>query len=248
MRMAAVMLLAVGMVFGVAGEAAAFRLVPVVMDFEPSGRGATQSFGVINSTAEPVAVEVSMVRRDVDIDGKETYFPEEEDFVVFPPQMVVMPGKVQTVRVRWVGEPSPDTELNYRIIATQLPIELNKVQQPGARIRLLVRYEGSIYIVPKGAAADVTVDSVQSAMVDQGRRKLAVVLHNRGTAHGVLIEPKLTVSTAGGKSIELVDPEQLVGIANANILAGNKRRFLLPWPDGLSEGSLEARLETTYTR
>ncbi|MBI4183926.1 MAG: molecular chaperone [Proteobacteria bacterium] len=237
-----------------AGPAAAFRLVPIVMEFEPAGRGATQSFGVINNTDKPVAVQITMVERRMDLDGKETYIAADDDFVVYPPQMVVMPDKVQVVRVSWVGEPNPAQELAFRIIAEQLPIELEK-QPEGTRgtIRLLLRYEGSIYVTPKGVKPEVAVDSVQSTTGAAGARMIEVTLHNRGDGHGILHNPRLRVTAVApgsgqGTAVEL-GPERLEGtIANANILAGTKRRFLLPWPNGLGTGALQAGLTTEYMR
>ncbi|NQV81693.1 MAG: molecular chaperone [Alphaproteobacteria bacterium] len=147
-RIAAAVGLIGALLAGVGHEAAAYRLVPITMEFDPSGRGASQTFGVVNDTTEPVAVEISMVKRIVDLDGKENNVLEEEDFVVFPPQVVVLPGKVQVVRVRWVGDSEPKTELAYRIIAEQLPIDINAPPKQGGSVQLLLAFEGSVYIVP----------------------------------------------------------------------------------------------------
>jgi fimbrial chaperone protein len=235
--------------------AAAFRLVPMVMDFAPAGRGATQSFGIVNDTDRPIAAEVSIVRRQVDLDGKETYTPEEDDFIVYPPQMVVMPGKVQIVQVRWVGAAKPEKELPFRIIAEQLPIKLDRQQPKGervAQIGILFRYEGSVYVLPKGAKPDIALESIRATKRKDGSPGIEVVVRNRGTSHGFVKKPTLTITAApaaGGLETQVVlGPKQLGDLLNLNVLAGHRRRVVLPWPEGLGEGALDAHLEAKIVR
>jgi P pilus assembly chaperone PapD len=52
--------------------APAFVLIPITMDFDPAGQGTHRTFRVENDSDTPVAVQISMVTRKMDIDGKET--------------------------------------------------------------------------------------------------------------------------------------------------------------------------------
>ena len=214
----------------------AFQVVPITQDFEPSGRGAKQVFQVENDRDEPVNVTIAMARRIVDIDGRET--PEEtDDFTVFPTEIILQPKTSRAVRVQWIGDPAPTAELAYRIIAEETPLNMRR-ETPGASVFLTVRYIGSIYIVPKRARHDVVVASAGSA----GPAQLEVVIENRGTLHAILDAPSLTV-TAGGVT-KTIDTEALNAVLNGeNILAGAKRRIVLPWPTGLPAGPVSASLE-----
>lgn len=209
----------------------AFKLVPITMDFEPSGQRASQSFRIENETDQTAAVQVSMLTREMDLHGKEVNSPADDDFIVYPTQILLKPKQTQVVRVKWVGNARPEKELAYRILAEQLPVDLDKEKAGGLQIKVVVRYLGTIYIAPKGVRPDLVVASAQSIIEPDGARKLEIIFQNRGKAHALLSEPRLQVK-AGDKTI-LLGTDELKGLAGQNILAGNKRRFLLPWPADL---------------
>ena len=102
------------------------------------------------------------------------------------------------------------------------------------RINVLLRYLGSVYIVPKGAKADVILESAAPQTNATGKRLIELIFRNRGNAHSLLSDLQLKVE-AGDKTVEL-GSEALPNIAGQNILAGQKRRFMLPWPEGLPDG------------
>jgi fimbrial chaperone protein len=221
--------------------AQAFKLIPIRMDFEPAGRGANQAFRLENDSTNTVPVQISMLSRQMDLDGNETNAPADDVFLVYPPQVLLKPKQVQTVRVKWLGDPKPQKELAFRILAEQLPVQREKELQSGAQINLLVRYLGSVYIVPKGAKADVVVASAVPQTDAAGKRQIELILHNQGKAHLVLRGLRLKIQ-AGDKTVEL-ESEALVGIAGENMLAGQQRRFFLPWPDGLPDAPLQVSLD-----
>ncbi len=87
------------------GAASAFEVTPITKDFDPSGRGANQSFQLTNDRDEQVTVSVSVATRQVDADGKEIHNPTT-DFTVFPTEVVLPPRGAQVVRARWNGAPT----------------------------------------------------------------------------------------------------------------------------------------------
>lgn len=103
--------------------AGAFTLVPMEMEFSVAGRGATRVFRVENAGPEPAAVEISAHRRRADAEGADLLEEADDDFAIFPRQIVLRPGQVQAVRVQWLGRESPERELAYRLIAEQLPLD-----------------------------------------------------------------------------------------------------------------------------
>lgn len=219
-----------------AGAASAFQVVPISQEFEPTGRGANQVFQVENDRDEPVTVTIAMARRVVDIDGRETH-EATEDFTVFPTEIILQPKASRVVRVQWIGEPAPSAELSYRLIAEETPLNMKR-DTPGASVFLTVRYIGSIYIVPKGARHKVVVASAGPAAGSQ----LEVVLENQGNRHAIIDSPRLTVT--GGGVTRTVDAKALdAALAGENILAGGKRRLVLPWPAGLPAGPVTAELK-----
>jgi fimbrial chaperone protein len=223
----------------------AFKLLPISRTFAPAGSGATQSYQVVNDSDAPLAVQMSVVQRQMDLAGKESYQPADEDFLVYPPQILLQPQKTQTVRVTWLGDPQPAKELAYRIIAEQMPINLEKPKdnqtQPVGQVKVLLRYLGSLYIRPTNVKPDLVLETAELQKGKNGTNELAINFYNRGTARAALKNLKLHL-VGQGATVDL-QPEQLKEINNAVILAGNKRRFVMPWPNNLPVGSVTATFE-----
>ncbi|HYE01545.1 MAG TPA: fimbria/pilus periplasmic chaperone [Alphaproteobacteria bacterium] len=237
-------LLALTLLAGLAGPAQAFRLVPIEMELAPSGREATQTFRLENDAAEPVAIEITVMAREMGETGEDRLTEAADRFVVYPEQVVLQPNQSQSVRVQWVGEQAPPRELAFRLIAEQLPVDLGRAPPTGGQVRLLVRYVASLYVTPPGAQPQLAVTAAPRD-TPEGRR-LEVVVANRGATRQILRDPTLTV-TAGGKNTAL-SGEALAGLAGENVLAGATRRFLLPWPSGLAAGGPLAAALTVAAR
>ena len=124
--------------------AEAFKFSPIEMVFAAAGRGATRTFQITNAHDQPIAVEIRIAARSMTLNGEDVLSDAEDLFVAFPSQAIVFPGKSQSIRVQWLGDPSPERELAFRMVAEQLPIDLDREIGDGARLRLLVRYVASL--------------------------------------------------------------------------------------------------------
>lgn len=220
-------------------------MVPFSANFTPSGSGASQTFRVDNDSDQPVAVQVSIQHREMDADGKEKLTDAEDEFAVFPAQLVLLAKQGQTVRVQWLGDAALKREGAYRIIAEQLPVPVALPPGSNAQISMIVRYEGTIYVAPPGLKPDLVVASVEP-VAGSGPHMLAVTVQNRGTAHALLGDLTLALRANDGSAVSLKDP-QLTGMAGENILAGHTRRFVVPWPSGLPAGPVQATLKMAGT-
>ncbi|MFQ4137366.1 molecular chaperone [Nodosilinea sp. PGN35] len=223
---------------------ATYQLTPSSLTLEPSGARSTGSFQVRSTGDQPVAIEIRVTERQIDLHGRETRPDAEDHFIVYPPQILLQPGQAQTVRVTWLGEPTPTHELPFRLIAEQLPIALDRpevsVTTPVVRINALYKYVASLYVTPQGGRPDVVLTGV-SHQTAGGQDALVVQFHNRGTAHQLLTGLHLTLG-AGGQTVTL-GPSQLPGISGENLLAQNQRQFTVPWPAGLPVGPVTATFE-----
>lgn len=223
--------------------ARAFSLTPMSVEFEPKGKEATRSFLVENNSAEKIAVQVTMARRVIDLEGKETNPEADDDFIVYPPQLILGPNEKRTIRVTWAGDADPKAELAYRIIAEQLPVDAEKrPRAKNAMIKMLLRYLGAVYITPKDAKPALSVSSPERATSTKDKSaQLSFVLENSGTAHKIIKELKLK-ALVGDKSVVL-GANELRQITGQNILAGSKRRFNIAWPKDLpAEGALKVEI------
>ncbi len=215
-------------------EAHAFRFSPFRVKFEPSGAGANQLFTVENNTSAPASVQIRIVTREMDVDGGEKNTDAEKDFAIYPAQMVLKPHAKRSVRVQWMGDPGLKEEKAYRIIAEQLPVNLDKEKPKTSAVKFLVTYRGALFVTPPGLAHNVTLDFSGTTQDATGRKMLEIVLHNRGTQHALLRNLKLDIKDDKGNSVSLAGENQLKGVTGEGILAKHRRRFLIPRPEGLA--------------
>jgi len=221
----------------------AFRFSPITQDFQTEGPGASRLFRVANTTSSQIAVRISVRPRSIERDGREIQGEPTDEFLIFPARLLLDPGDQRSVRVVWNGTASPDRELAYRIIAEQLPVNLEGDQPvDGGAIVLTYRYEGSLYVVPQGARPQVAVTAVDRVQLE-GRDLLRVTVENSGTRHTLLRQAVLDLSeTPSGDPIRSLGPEDLTGLTGENMLSASVRHFYVPLPDGLPDGRLYGTL------
>ncbi len=209
-------------------RARAFTFSPMSVSLESTGRGATHSFEVENDSNTKVAIEVSMAHRQFDVNGEEkvTKIADAEKlFLVYPTQLVLGPKEKRTIRVSWAGEKEPKSELAFRIIAEQLPVQTEKPQDQNSNavIKMLLKYMGSIYITPKGAAPAISARTARRTP----KGDLEIELENKGNAHQVLVQARLRLGKLA------LGSEQVPTLSGLNLLAGSVRKVRLPWPKQL---------------
>lgn len=228
----------------IAPSALAFTLTPMNASFDPEGPGATQSFILENDNADKIPIQISMTKRVTDENGNETNPEADDEFTVYPPQLILGPKERRTIRVTWLGAKKPDHELAYRIVAEQLPVETEKPpSKKGVRINMLLKYVGAVYIIPKEAKPGVKL--VQASASTSDPKRISILFENSGTAHLLLKGLHLTLETT--KKV-ILKPEELKDISGQNILAGARRKFTIQWPSSLpkydsASGPLKASFE-----
>lgn len=213
----------------------ALSFTPIEVDFSPAGRGATQVFRLENTTAEPAAVEIGVKSRKMETNGDDILGDADDQFSIFPAQVVLQPGQVQTIRVQYTGPAQITAERAYRLIAEQLPVDVGQVAQTGGRMRLLVKYVASAYVVPANVKAVLSVPQARLVRDAQGAW-MEVTVRNEGTTRKILTGLKLGVGD------RILDTAALKGMAGENVLAGATRVFRIPAPTNLAEPLPPVRL------
>jgi len=231
-------------------QAAAFQFSPISQNFAASGQDTNKTFRASNNTEKPIAVQVEVQHRELDIDGNETLRDASNLFTVFPKQSVIQPGSYQTIYVRWNGPRQVSEEQEFRIIARQLPVDFSEDTET-VNINILFVYKGTIYVRPESPDYNVIIDSVRQ-VTKNGESYIELILENTGNSHTFLQEPQLLLRTTGtagtaASSVTLAG-DKLDVLKGENIFAGQKRRFLIPWPEGLAQGTIDAELSTGYTQ
>ena len=134
-------------------------------------------------------------------------------------------------------------EQAYRLITEQLPINLQTEEATPNGIQVgitaLYRYVASVYVTPREAASDVMLDATHE--MRNGSDALVLSFDNQGTAHQLLNDLTLALETDGNR-VEL-GSEQLQGVTGEIVLAQHQREFVLPWPEALPIGDVEASFD-----
>jgi fimbrial chaperone protein len=224
-----------------------YQLTPSSLTLAPSGSQSNGAFRVRSTGDEPVAIEIRITERQMDLQGHETRPEAEADFVIYPPQILLQPGESQTVRVTWLGDPAPAHELPYRLITEQLPIDLDTPNvggnTPTVSISALYSYVATVYIAPPGASPDVVLTRA-SHQTASGEDRLLLEFDNQGTAHQLLSGLTLTLAPQGQPEAAItLGADQLPGMSGENILAQHQRQFTIPWPDDLPIGPVTATFD-----
>lgn len=183
-------------------------------------------FTLENDSNEPIAIQMMVTKRSMDINGKENQEEEKEKLSIYPDQLIVPAGEKRSVKVVWenTDKSKLQTEEAYRVIAEQLPIDIAKNKKKGANIKVLLRYVAAFYVTSEKFDSKVDISKVE---VNQNEVKFTV--ENAGNAHQVLTKLTLNFKT-GDKAIE-ISSDQLKGMAGENILANSKRIFTFPKKD-----------------
>lgn len=217
-------LVAVGLC--ISAESFAHRVYPMIYELRPTGARATTTVRVENVQSGPISIELTAQSRSFDLDGVETNASAEDDFLIFPPQATVQPGRTQSFRVQYVGDPEIATSKSYLITVAQLPVQLRR---DASGVDIAVNFATSAHVVPENARADIKVESVRRTSAG-----VEAIVSNAGGAYAALVFSKWTVTNAAGEKLVL-DGEPLGAmLGNSLVLPGAKRRFVVKAPANIA--------------
>ena len=227
----------------------AYDLQPIVIQLTPAGAGSSQTMTIINTHQVPIAIEVKAFKREQRPDGSDDLTLDEEDLIIFPPQMVIPPGQSQNFKVQWVGDSAPTRELAYRIVTAQLPIKFDVPEVDGRRADLSVnyRYEAALYIMPAGVEPKAVLQSATAVTGADGTTQIELEIASIGTMRAILDAPTLDIAMASGQTVTL-SGEEIQPLMGLNILPGNTRVIQVPAPEGVTPGPVTASLSSSYVR
>ena len=191
---AAAILLAAG--FNHTQTAAAYEVAPLHHYLELVGKNAMSSFAITNTHDYPLTVEMMIEKRIFKNSVHVEDVPADDDFLIFPPQAIIAPGKVQRVQVRYVGESMDESEF-FRLIVRQVPVELDSAESN--QVNLSYNFNSAVYVAPKGAKSKL----VAGAITPSAGGSFDVVVTNEGQYHALL--PSLVWTASNGSQKKVLD-------------------------------------------
>jgi fimbrial chaperone protein len=194
-----------------------FTFSPMSQNIELSDKRKASQFLIENDGALSIAVELIVKERIMDESGAET-LQDTKDLKIFPPQIIVPPGDKRTIRVNYTGPEDLKIEKNYRVVAEQLPLNVDEKTKNKAGIQMLMKYVAALYVSPEDTKPDLKVISHTS-----DGNEIKLIIHNQGGRHKLLNSPILKYSEKDKK--KEIPTSEMVGVAGENVLAGMKRTF-----------------------
>lgn len=195
-----------------------FKFNPMSTSIELSEDQKNAQFFVENNTPESMAVEFTVKERIMDEEGKET-LSDAPGMAIFPPQIIIPSNEKRTIRLTWNGDKNIAVEKSFRVIAEQLPLDVNKKNKKKSGIQMLMRYIAALYVTPKEAQSNL------SGSIEKVGNNFKLVITNNGNRHQVMVRPSISFKKNGEKWT--LKGAELKGIEGENILAKNKRIFKL---------------------
>lgn len=228
----------------VGGAAHAYTVSPLVVEMD-GAPGARTTIRIENTKSTPITLEVVVNKRSIAGDGTEKLTPAPDDFIILPPQTIVQPGKVQNLRIQYLGDPVENESAHYRVTVAQLPVQFD-AQDNNARAQMVLNFGVAVHLSPRGAKEQELQTAVS---VHDGA--LEISLTNANEHHFLTGNKAYTLINANGDRHELI----YSGMARAvgvNVIPGQSvRTFEIPAPEGFTIAeplTLEVRRESATSR
>ncbi len=218
----------IAVLFSGISEALAFRVTPMVHDLTPVGNGSSVTLRIENTTTERLPVELFAQARTIKKDGSAELSPADDDFLIFPPQMVVEPNTIQSIRVQYIGDPNIEISKGYVVNVAQLPVEFDPENQSG--VQFTFNFGVSINVVPLNAEPNITIS--ESSVKNNA---VFVDVVNSGTAYTRLNNGQWIYRYGGSEHV--LEDEALREAINQPLIQPQTTRLIrLPLPPGYQQG------------
>lgn len=230
--------------FAAAASAYGWTFTPMVAEINLDSGQPRLTYTISNDSSQPIAVQISIARREISVDGEESRTPADE-MLAYPSQLVVAGGESRTVIVEWSGSQT-DVEIPYRVIAEQVPVDFGDDPEARARIKMNLRYVTSLYLRPPETApepvvvestvaplpADVQIGGGNGEAGTSGDATYAMVLvENRGDSRLNLEEVTYRLGAMGSTEAEAEVTAEETSAPVGVILPGGRRRIYVRLPE-----------------
>jgi fimbrial chaperone protein len=232
----------------------AYSFSPQLMMLTTAGDSSGGLFFIDNKNAKPIAIELSVYEHSKDLDGNGISGKvADQDFIVYPSQLILMPNEQATVQIKWVGtEPmSHERAFSVRSQQVEIPNPVNQDKGVNIGVTVLMNYEARLYVAPPAAKAALVVESVSERRAlpqetSGSGNVLDVIVHNTGNRHADLSSIKLQLFQDSakckiGKNCVQLDANTLAN-TKSHVLAGQRRHLVIDRPASLSDKPISMAL------
>jgi len=216
-------------------NAHAQRVNPMAFELTPSGSDSTAVLRVENTSQTKMTIELSASKISIDENGDEERLPAEDDFLIFPPQAFLDAGKVQSVRVKYIGDPAITQSEAYRIKVSQVPIDITGEGQ--SAIGLVVNFHTLATVAPKNAKIDLVVTSIRP----NASGAWDMVIENKGSKMARLSRTNWNVSD--GTTSKSFSSQEVADMTDKNlVMPGGKMALSIPALEGINPATAQIKI------
>lgn len=239
--------------------ASAYTMEPSLVQMSASGASSV-FFRLENKEAKVSAVEITIHEHHKNLQGESIAGKDaEDDFIIYPAQLIMLPGDEVGVQILWIGDPALTAERAFTVVAREVPIPIEKSvdeseKSEGVNIQVTVlrNYKARLYVTPKDAKPRVVVESLVEHLPTRDVASaytlepstLEIVLANLGAAHKstttmtlVLIPLDETGTPLDARAVTLA-ATKIPGL-RAHLLAGERRKLVIPRPTDVPAGPIK---------
>lgn len=221
----------------------AFKFSPMSASIGVKGSDSSSLFYLENDSNQPIAIQVSLAKREMDINGVETNSKIGDELNVYPTQLIIPANEKRSVKVYWSGKEIPLKEMAYRLIAEQLPIDLEKNKNKKASIKVLLRYVAALYVKAEDYSSEVSIKEIKTF-----DKKISIEVQNAGKKHQVLANLNLKFLDEKKHKEILFKSEELKGMSGENVLANSSRIFSFPREGKFSEINSSDKVKISFDK
>jgi len=211
MRQLLLSLMLMALITAFSSAANAQRVQPMVYELAPSGGKSQTTLTIENPREDPMTVEFVASKISLDENGVESTVSAEDDFLIFPPQAIIRSGEVQSVRVKYIGDPAIEQSVAYRVSIKQVPVDLREANSTGVGFTL--NFNTLANVTPPKSTANLTVPKL--SVSDNGEWQITI--KNDGDRFARLSTTKWTVTDDSGGKVEL-DQQMVADLTPLNLV------------------------------
>ena len=205
-------------------ESSAFTVSPMSINISYKLSKNNNSIQLIkNESNLPIAISVSLVKRDVLPNGVEKLTDASEDLIVFPP-LLVIPGKGQkTIKITYIGKDIDNMEKNYRVTTIESPIDMDPITKGNNSVKMKVAYASPLYVSPPDAKSNL-----MATISKNPKTGFEIKIANKGNKHQGIKGAKVEIENPNNPNeIITLENSDLKAINGQNILAMHNLVFVL---------------------
>jgi len=194
----------------------AFTIEPAVITFDVTTREKTALLEVVNIGDDPIAVELTMFERVLDLDGELDSKVQVicKDFQIYPSEIILRSKERANVQLRYIGKQSVTADKAYVLFSKEVFMPLG-TDDKDIDINIIVPTIISYYtIVAFETGKEGRLTFVSSKELNDGN--IEVIVENK--SNGRVVAKNLAIQTPIGII------KNFTGTKNS-IMPGQKRRF-----------------------